>query len=334
MIRLATALLRSILIIPLATMSMSCSREVSEVSSVFLQVPSAIAGLVGSANATPSGKLCFAVNITGSGINTDETPKCGPTLGVYAGFVGAGQSLELNVPKGVSRTITLLLYVASEGSACPDFAQASRDRRSLFAQTYQVAVKSTDTSGPTTVVDMTAVYPGKANTLLTALGQTSSCTGALPKTYLLSNGDAVVAASGTVLSDSPSIPDVFSFFQQAAVSFYLTTSAQIYSNSTSRTVSPIFVSVTQKPDTRKLYGHLVDGTIVEVGNDGEPLHLTPDSCPFSSCAVPPWFQSVTASAGIGLYGIDHGGNMYTVAGDGSAILTPQSIPLHVQQVSF
>lgn len=128
---------------------------------------------IGTLSTFPTGKkLCFGVNILGSGLPNNSN-SCGPTLGQAKGFVSDGQIIEMDVPKGIGRTIEAYLYVLPSGSNCPTTNGTSGLNPSLM---YKIATKeNVDMSLDTTTVSLDATYPGDAHTLLADLSLPAAC---------------------------------------------------------------------------------------------------------------------------------------------------------------
>jgi len=125
-------------------------------------------------NAFPTNrKLCFGVNVLGSGI-PESNPSCSPTLGLVGGFIEDGQILNLQVPRGTGRTIDLYLYSQQLGQPCPQTTNLNSLNLQLI---YKIgSATNVDTSKDETAVKIDAQYPGDASHLASNLSLPASCT--------------------------------------------------------------------------------------------------------------------------------------------------------------
>ena len=64
-------------------------------------------------------------------------------------------------------------------------------------------------------------------------------------------------------------------------------------------------TVSRKPDSQKYFGVIGDSQLVEVLGNGSYVPLSEAQCPFSTCQVPAWVQSISAGTGTDLFGLDH-----------------------------
>lgn len=66
-------------------------------------------------------KLCYGVSISGPGIDKTAASQCSPELSATAGFVEAGELMEVLIPKGEGRRIELFLFAqkVGENNPCP-----------------------------------------------------------------------------------------------------------------------------------------------------------------------------------------------------------------------
>lgn len=129
-----------------------------------------------SALSLPAGRTaCWGVNVTGSGIDGTAATSCSPAMGVIAGFQAAGGTISLSVPKGSARKIDLLAYLLPSGaSACPALGKPLPP--ALLTNIYQMGTVTADLTKDEEEVQITAVFPGLANSISTALNMPLACT--------------------------------------------------------------------------------------------------------------------------------------------------------------
>lgn len=148
--------------------------------------------------------MCFAVSITGTGI-PEGTGNCQPTLGATAGFVEAGQSVEIEVKSGESRKIELYLHLKAAGdtSACPGIG-GSISTPNVLTSTYLVGtVNNISLVEEEVSVSIPVSFPGESSHIAQTMGLPASCTtGATVVTggpkMLGSSGGTVTNASHTL----------------------------------------------------------------------------------------------------------------------------------------
>lgn len=179
-----------------------CTRKVPDGSAVIRILAPNTHDKVGSLSAIPSGqKACFAIAVNGPGIpNISST--CGLSVGVAAGFVESGATIQAQVSKGDNRSIDLYLYLENpaDNLPCPSFTGALTAAQR--AQTYKIgSVTNLSIQADTVDVDITADFPGATNTL--AQMQPASCTsaGIAPNKpgFHISSGMQVATGTSTVL---------------------------------------------------------------------------------------------------------------------------------------
>ncbi len=81
-------------------------------------------------------KICYAVSVSGPGIEKSAANPCSPELSMTAGFVEPGKLIEVLVPKGDGRRIELYMFLqkVGENTSCP--FMASPLPPVLLKQTY------------------------------------------------------------------------------------------------------------------------------------------------------------------------------------------------------
>jgi hypothetical protein len=186
-----------------------------------------------------------------------------------------------------------------------------------------------------TVLNMTAVFPGASNNIIAANSQGLACGILDAVVTMTTNTGLVLNADFTTLSAAdPSHPTLANSFKWTTGRGSFTEASQATASGLSAEVRPQVASLTRKPDTGILYGLLHDGTIVEVNAaTGDYIQLT-GSCPFTTCTIPVWIQSITAGAADSLYGLDHGGTFYKIVSASNLEPTAFSFPDYVRQVTI
>lgn len=136
---------------------------------------------------------------------------------------------------------------------------------------------------------------------------------------LYSSGDIVNVNNEKFSTDySSSILESFSFVDVANYLWALISTSRSgilvdsVAQKTEILVPPYIRSVTQKPDSPEVYfGLQEDGQIVQLDVDNGTV-MSNYTCPFVTCQVPVWLQSISAGKGDKIYGLDHGGNLYDI----------------------
>lgn len=144
----------------------------------------------------PSGrKACYAVNITAGDIPAVTSASCSFPMGLTAGFVEEGQTIQLEVPRGENRKIELyaFLYPTGDNSSCPEFVKTLTPQQ--MASTYRVAVTgNVSMVEPEVTVEMQMDFPGVAQNISQQLGLPAGC--ATPQVNRL-NGFTVSSSKAT-----------------------------------------------------------------------------------------------------------------------------------------
>jgi hypothetical protein len=328
-------------IFTLLTVGIGCSRSSNSggTSAIRIETPKrgsvAEKSMVRSLATFPTsynGTMCYAVNVVGGDLPSQPSA-CGPTKGVASGLVAAGDTISLSVPRGIGRTVELYLYLAPFGGSCPtwSFDCTTESNCSL----YRVgAATNVDTSLDTTSVTIYTEFPGWDKSSANLSSSPLLCSGSLRGT--LESTGRIADASGVEFVQSNSL------FGELNEGFYMSGSQPqviasfgISSEYTALSVPPFVRSVTQKPDSKRLYGLIGNGSIVEVNpSTGGLTEFDSLSCPFTTCEVPPWFQSVSAGYGNFLFGLDHGGLIYRINSETSVTETSTQVLPTVTHVSF
>jgi hypothetical protein len=307
----------------------------------------ALEGIEGS---LPAGKkACFGIDVKGAGIKTSAPTSCSSQLGVHTGFVEEGANLSLTVPMGESRVFRLLMLLVNTGAACPALGVPFLSAGSPFSAIYNAGQ-----SGPIKV-DSTSMeviinfsYDSSNTPNIAAAEGLASCT-SIPPTVHTPALRGVLYSSGQVRSasnipfDDPndllSHPTLESAWKvdvgQAGAAGFGSVSAGGALTDLALGVSevPKFLhSFTRKPDTNSIYGMDHSGQVYQVSGTTATA-LNSSACPFVSCEVPTWMQSLSAGKGTDLYALDHAGNIYALTSVGPSF-TGQTVSPAVSQVIY
>lgn len=118
-------------------------------------------------------KICFAVSVTASDIPSNSSA-CSPRVGVVAGFVEAGSTLEVMVPKGSARKIELYAFLQTLGGACPQMKSPFSDDQ--VTHVYKVGeVARINIQDANAVVEIQAKFPGLGQHLAQQLNAPATC---------------------------------------------------------------------------------------------------------------------------------------------------------------
>ncbi len=293
--------------------------------------------------ALPAGKkACYGVKVSAPDIK-GALNSCNPVFGQYVGFKAEGQSLSIEVQKGDNRNFSLVSYLADENESCPNWDSDFSASFTRLQNTYivgtasAVSLKSNDET-----VTITYEFPGVGNNMAVQ----ESLASCKLRGSLFSNG-SVLSPQGDVISNYETTEGYYSTSLSGVFGVGFVTTGGILNLGVANPVQiPEYVySLTRKPDTGDLYGLIGDGRIVKINlpntaTGAGPLvaatieELTSATCPFtvSSCKVPPWMQSISAGFTSELYGLDHGGNIYSLQAAG--ITLEDKVSEAVRQVSY
>jgi hypothetical protein len=209
------------LLLGLLAVQAGCQRGPEGSSKLVIQAPSKVPALasskssqessVSSMGLPPSGrKACYGVSVSASDIPSNSQ-SCGPDLGIVAGFVEAGGTVEVQVPRGSDRRIQLYLYLEGDGENTPCPAMGRSFSSTLLPRLYLIG-EASGVSLQNAVEDVTinASFPGLTMTIAKQLNLPSSCTvaggtGSSPS-RALSSGGGVAAGAGMRLTASVGRP--------------------------------------------------------------------------------------------------------------------------------
>ena len=326
---------------------LSCTRPKLDLNApsmkINIQLPQVSQKVSSQSFVVPQGKkLCLAVNVTGPGIITEQPIACGPQVGVFSGFAPEGGTLEVDVTTGADRSFQLYAMLIESSETCPSVVggtltptQAGRVYEAGIATGINIA-KAIETvninfSMPELFRDLTTKFP--INTCTASEGL---------KAQLFSNGDIKNSIDldfnllGNILSLSYA-SSLMSHQAEQNLGGHLGIGFSggeviLCDVCAPITVPPYISSLTRKPDTGEIFGLRSDGLVVRINFlTGEPE----ENCPFSSCQVPPWIQSISAGRGTSLFGVDAEGRILLL-GDSSSDPIATSVVLNpaVAQVVF
>lgn len=151
---------------------------------------------VGAYTLPANRKACYGVNITASDIDSYAT-SCLSNIGIVAGFVEPGGTLEASVPMGSERKIQLILYLQAvgENGPCPVMGQIISSNN--FSNTYVVGTASgLNLKNDVEKVAITTSFPGEANNIAKQLSLPASCIPGNP--INMGRAASVLAAQGTI----------------------------------------------------------------------------------------------------------------------------------------
>lgn len=235
----------------------------------------------------------------------------------------------------------MIAYLVNENENCPEWNASFGAYLSQLQNTYVVGMTSgVSLQNNDESVTISYEFPGVANNISEVKGL-MGCLNKL-KASVFSNGD-VVDFNGNVLSGSRPINAGFyqTEFSNDSLSIGYITSGGILNLGGPLAVKiPEYVrSLTRKPDTGLFYGIIGEGQVVNISISAgvaSVINLTASNCPFAvdNCMVPAWMQSISAGFSSELYGLDHGGNIYSLQSSGAAVSTGDSVSPAVTQVSY
>ncbi|MCB0420238.1 MAG: hypothetical protein KDD61_04540 [Bdellovibrionales bacterium] len=276
-------------------------------------------------------KVCYAVNVTAPDLPATNSG-CGPAEGVKSPFVESGSTIEMLVKLGSARKIEVFAYVAPTlNSPCPAWTFSCDSLK--YCNMYKVAEKTdVEMSSAVTEVTLTAVFPGWDQSATQIAGQQQVCNGKI-NAMLFSNGD-IKDGSGLTLTSDLSDPTNESFFGKDVFDQGIMTSYSLLKDSLIFSVPPQVRSLTKSPETGEYYGLIGAGELVKVDPATGQYESLAANCPFASCSLPAWFQSISVGMENQIYGLDHGGAIYKVTGSSSIESLPATVPKNVTQVSY
>lgn len=312
----------------------SCNRELNKDRSlVQIEIPQTFQ----KSEFNTSAIRCFAVNVTGTGIAAEKNA-CSPAVGAKAGFTSGG-TVELEVERGEGRRIELYMMEVSDDGTCPVWDAAFQANGKVqFGRVYRVADKTVSVNQEVVAVELTVQIPASTQTLL---AEQTACPKGNMQAKVLRNGDILNAANAPFSPDlsSLNVAGVTKADESTTSSSGngIVTSGNFLKIGGFEFQLPEYLqSVSQKPDSKEIFGMLADGSIVRVDvSTGQTVDLTSTTCPFATCTIPVWAESFSAGLGSDLFFKDHGGQIYkALSGGGHQVLTPAVAPFVHQVVMF
>lgn len=337
-----------------SVLSQSCQRPSTSAngnSVVDFQVPRLTSEKLNAMGVTdgllPTGKkACFGIDVKGPGIPAAAPSSCSSQLGIYSGFVEEGGLLSVVVPMGEARVFRLLMLLVDTGMSCPALSAAYLSSGSPFSSIYNAGqTNPIAVNLPSMNVTINFSYTSATSSIATlegipACASTATHTPGL-RGILFSSGQVRNASS--VPFDDPndtlSHPTVESIWkvniaQTGSTGFGVVSTGGVLTDPTlpPSEVPRFLQSFTRKPDTSEVFAIDHGGQVYSVSGSVATL-LTSGSCPFASCDVPVWMQSISAGMGPNLYGLDHAGNIYQITSVGPSFLN-QTVSPAVSQVIY
>lgn len=307
--------------------------EGSKATIVRFAAPKSLPSSIASKVDVPSSyKVCYAVNITGPELPT-TTRSCGADLGVFSGYVAAGETMALTVKRGKDRKVTIYSYMTTDPSAtCPTLGSSCD--AAVACNTYKLDSKSVDIESDSTDVTLSANFPGLTANAVSVEAPSSTLCKATIAAALTTSGQIVEGSSFFNTASANSAASTFTFYRRSSTStFEAVSRSSVSTESSSMKVKPVIRSMVVRPGSSNLYGVLYDGTLVAVDSTGDYSTFTSSSCPFATCQLPVWFRSFSIGHNSTLFGLDYGGGVWRVDSTNSLALV-QTIPAYIQQVYF
>lgn len=330
----------------------SVSNQMSNITFVAPNKSELMAKVIKLNETLPANKsFCFAVTVKGQGIeeSVGTIDRCQSSIGLSAGFVQDGELLTLDIPKGSSRNFDLYLYLAEPGTVCPVFNSSFLSTNDAYLKTYRVgsALGVNLAQNEETVV-INLDFRGVAQNLAADLGRVSCSDQATPvievpstprlRAALYSDGSVVEAGVDISILSKSWIESFFSLLVDTFDLYHIEaignghSSVQDLMTAGGITVPPYLHSFSTDPLSGDLFALSDGGDILKVSKtDGSLMDYT---CPFSTCNLPLWVQSISVGRGGKLYALDHSGQIYEVQSSGLSLLADAVLPSVVQVLYY
>jgi hypothetical protein len=122
-------------------------------------------------------KLCFIINVKGPNIATTPAAACDVERGIFAGSVGPGQMLSVNVESGAERVFELYAYIRTTSTeVCKDVLpkgwNVSLDKTYFLGKVSGITI-----TPPETTVDIPFTIPTDSQNILVQNSWPVSCLG-------------------------------------------------------------------------------------------------------------------------------------------------------------
>lgn len=120
-------------------------------------------------------RACFIANVRGQGIADTVESSCDIAVGAFSGSVAPGESLSLNIARGVSRRLEIFAYFrATSAEACPALQKGFGSlRRTQVVRVGEVPNFNVDKDSVEVEVNLT--MPAQSINLLTQYTLPASC---------------------------------------------------------------------------------------------------------------------------------------------------------------
>ncbi len=261
-------------------------------------------------------KICYGVNVVAADIPIEQSGSCHPPLHLKAGFVESGQALFLAVPTGTNRTFELYAHIISKSSECPSWDATFQDAQDNFFQTYLIGkTVGVNLSSAEQTVNIEYEFPGDGASLAS---QSAGACGTAPKLHALIYSDGQIAKVSSAVETPLDISYAYiEYFYELILGGLSSSSVQTVTSSQQLNLGndvqlPEFLrSPTRKPENEnQIFAIDLGGSVYQLNAQGsiEPGFV----CPFETCELPPWVQSISAGRGQSLFALDHAGQIYRV----------------------
>lgn len=341
--------MKKLILFALLISVVSCTRSEEESSKISIKTPNRyeLQSRLGLSSIPTDKKVCYAISVTGPDI--PSVAACGEATGAISNFVAEGQELSIEVLKGSNRNFKLYAYYIDPSSACGVFDFAGINA-AAWGDTYSAGGVSgislaNDQEYISIPLSISSTSIGAASGISECASSSSPSTGAPQmRAMLYSSGDIVNASLEKFAIDysNPtleSISYVSSIWNLITNAYELIVGTDTNGSSTvtvnSANLPPEVRSLSRKPDTGEYYGMLEDGQVVQVdATNGS--YSSPSTCPFTTCQVPEWIQSISVGNGDKLYALDHAGNLYEVQYSNSQVVMVDIVAIDpaIAQVSY
>ena len=247
-------------------------------------------------------KSCFVINVTGEGIPS-PTNGCGMNVGTLSAMVPGGGDIALDVKKGPGRRIELYRYNMGVGDTqCPAWNPSDCSSPVMCGILKAGVTEGINVDGAEVNVSITLDLTGATPISTAALCATGQVRVALRSDGDISKGDGTSLAA--VLTDVKAL--------SVSINNGTVETWNSCGESNSALIVPSYVrSVTRKPDSGQLFGLIGTNELVLLNGSGSWSSI--ENCPFETCTVPPFMETVSAGYDKRIYGFDMAGGVYKLS---------------------
>lgn len=131
-----------------------------------------------TASAFDTSQYCFAANIISVDVPSKRSSICDPEFGILAGSVDSDGILEIQVPRGRDRKVTIFAIQKNQGTSCPSVSEGfgSVDRQKVFL----IGEQHFDVLDKEATVEVSVTNPMPENSLQSQLSLPLDCTSSTP----------------------------------------------------------------------------------------------------------------------------------------------------------